>query len=218
MSFRILVVAATGAEAAVLGASDLAREGYEAVTLVTGVGTASTAWELQKWFSAGNTCDLAINIGIAGTYSASIGIGEVVMPVTDCFADSGIEDGDHFLTLFDAGLADRDAFPFVDGWLPADAGMAARFDGIARAVRAITAGTATGSLATREKMIHRFNPDIETMEGAAFFYICRQLGIPFLALRAISNRVEVRNRKNWDIPLALGNLGVTLGRILPLLY
>jgi futalosine hydrolase len=44
------------------------------------------------------------------------------------------------------------------------------------------------------------------MEGAAFFYACRQFNIPCLQIRAVSNYVEKRNRDNWDIPLAIKNL------------
>ena len=31
----------------------------------------------------------------------NIAIGDVVMPVSDCFADAGIEDGENFMTLFE---------------------------------------------------------------------------------------------------------------------
>jgi futalosine hydrolase len=58
--------------------------------------------------------------------------------------------------------------------------------------------------------VKKFNPDIETMEGATFFYICSRENIPFLAVRAISNRVEKRNRESWNIALALDNLSVKL--------
>jgi futalosine hydrolase len=44
------------------------------------------------------------------------------------------------------------------------------------------------------------------MEGATFFYICSREKIPFLAVRAISNKIELRNKNNWNIPLALKNL------------
>jgi futalosine hydrolase len=44
------------------------------------------------------------------------------------------------------------------------------------------------------------------MEGAAVFYVCQMEKIPFLQLRAISNRVEKRNRNAWNIPLPLENL------------
>ena len=48
------------------------------------------------------------------------------------------------------------------------------------------------------------------MEGAAFFYVCLCENIPFLQIRAISNYVEQRNEKNWNIPLAIKNLCLTL--------
>jgi futalosine hydrolase len=81
---------------------------------------------------------------------------------------------------------------------------------ILKPVRAITVNTATGSETTRGMLLKKFNPDIETMEGATFFYICSREDIPFLALRAISNKVELRNKNNWNIDLALHNLSEKL--------
>ena len=85
---------------------------------------------------------------------------------------------------------------------------------ILKPVRAITVNTATGSDASRKKLLKKFNPDIETMEGATFFYICSRENIPFLALRAISNKVEPRNKNNWNIALALNNLSEKLNEVL----
>ena len=47
---------------------------------------------------------------------------------------------------------------------------------------------------------------IENMEGAAFFFVCNQEQVCCLQLRAISNRVERRNRAAWDLPKALQQL------------
>ena len=77
-------------------------------------------------------------------------------------------------------------------------------------VNSITVNTSSGSVRTIERLSRKFNPDIETMEGATFFYICSGEKIPFLALRAISNRVEPRNKDNWNIGLALDNLSERL--------
>jgi futalosine hydrolase len=44
------------------------------------------------------------------------------------------------------------------------------------------------------------------MEGAAFFYACREAGVPCLQIRAVSNYVEKRNRDAWQIGLAVKNL------------
>jgi futalosine hydrolase len=63
-------------------------------------------------------------------------------------------------------------------------------------------------------ILKRYHPDIETMEGAAFFYVCSKENIPFLALRAVSNRVEPRDKAKWNIPLALKNLSDELGKVL----
>jgi futalosine hydrolase len=52
------------------------------------------------------------------------------------------------------------------------------------------------------------------MEGATFFYICSRENIPFLAVRAISNKVELRNKNKWNIPLALNNLSEKLVDVL----
>ena len=70
---------------------------------------------MLKWFSANGRPDLVINAGIAGSYKEEIKIGDVVMPVTDCFADAGIEDGNNFLTLTEAGLLSPGEFPFSRG-------------------------------------------------------------------------------------------------------
>jgi futalosine hydrolase len=55
------------------------------------------------------------------------------------------------------------------------------------------------------------------MEGAAFFYICAREKIPFISLRAISNRVERRERNKWNIPLALDNLAGKLEELLKII-
>jgi futalosine hydrolase len=44
------------------------------------------------------------------------------------------------------------------------------------------------------------------MEGAAFFYACRQMNVHGMQIRAVSNYVEKRNREAWNIGLAIKNL------------
>jgi len=222
MTLKILLVTATTDEADILkridgiissGSSYIFRE-TEIHLLVTGVGSVSTAWSLIQWLSVNKKPDLIINAGIAGSYRDTIKIGDVVMPVTDCFADSGIEDADKFLTLFESGLADPDEFPYRSGLLHGDANTSERFKNLIRSVNAITVNTATGSEKTIINLLNKFNPDIETMEGATFFYICTREKLPFLALRSISNKVESRNRSNWNIPLALEHLSEKLNEVI----
>jgi futalosine hydrolase len=218
MPLRILVVTATQAEAdTLLSIPEIysVPEGFmfgniELIPLVTGVGSVATAWAMTKWISSGLMPDLAVNIGIAGSYNDDIAAGDVVVPVSDCFADAGIDTGDGFLTLAEAGLEDPDRFPFRSGWINAENRFVNQAKEVLRPVRAVTVNTATGSQNSIKMISERYHPDIETMEGASFFYICSRENIPFLALRAVSNRVGSRNKEKWNIPLALDNLSARL--------
>lgn len=218
---RVLLVVATEAEATAFrmmpginkSGDNYAYGEWEISPLITGVGSVATSWAMTKWISANTAPDLAINIGIAGSFREEITIGDVVMPVTDCFADAGIEDGDNFVTLSEAGLTDPDRFPFKNGRLHSDNQLVSKYIRILAPVNAITVNTATGSASTIEKLLKKYNADIETMEGAAFFYICMGENIPFLALRSVSNRVEPRNKDNWNIPLALEKLSEKLKEV-----
>jgi futalosine hydrolase len=187
---------------------------HEISTLVTGVGSIATAWAMTKRLSSGFRPDLAINAGIAGSFRDDLPAGEVVIPVSDCFADAGIDTGKGFMTLAEAGLEDPDQYPFRGGKIIAENKYVKKATGLLKPVKAITVNTSTGSTETIERLVNKYDPDIETMEGATFFYICTREEIPFLALRSISNRVEPRNREKWDIRLALNKLQIKLKEVL----
>lgn len=225
MPLRILLVSATRTEAETLNKIPGLKnspEGFslgtnEIIPLVTGVGSVATAWAMTKWISSGSKPDVAVNIGVAGSYRDEITVGEVVIPVSDCFADAGVDTGKGFLTLGEAGLEDPDAFPFRAGKITADNRFVSRAIGPLRPVNAITVNTATGSQDNIRMISERYRPDIETMEGAAFFYVCSKENIPFLAIRAVCNKVEPRSREKWNIPLALDNLALRLNEVLLML-
>jgi len=222
MSLRILFVAATPLEAEILnlmpGINNIGESisfgSHKMSTLVTGVGSVATAWAMTKEFSSGIRPDLAVNIGIAGSFRDDLPTGEVVVPVSDCFADAGIDTGTGFLTLAEAGLEDPDKFPFIGGRILSENMFVKRASEMLKPVKAVTVNTSTGSAGIIERMIRKYNPDIETMEGAAFFYICRRENIPCLALRSVSNRVGPRSMGKWNIPLALDKLQNRLKEVL----
>ncbi|MDX9947438.1 MAG: futalosine hydrolase [Bacteroidales bacterium] len=210
MPLRILVVSATQTESEILKAVN----GIDLIPLVTGVGAVATAWTLTRYLCVEQLPDLAVNIGIAGSFNSDIQPGEVVMPVSDCFADAGAEDRSGFLSLSEAGLQDPDELPFRSGRIIAENRFVYAASAFLRPVSAITVNTATGSLPTIDRLSEMYHPDIETMEGAAFFYVCSREKIPFMSLRAVSNMVEPRDREKWNIGLALANLSVKLNEIL----
>ncbi len=218
MSYKILCVSATEMEARLADydrpglplSENIYINGHVISRLVTGVGSVFTLWGLKQWLCANGTPDLIINTGIAGSFRDEIRPGDVVMPVTDCFADFGTESGEGFSTAFESGLADPDMFPFSRGILRAENRFVAKAADMVRSVHAATVNTVSGTKGTIERIRTEFNPDIETMEGAAFFYLCAMEKVPFMALRAISNMIEIRDRSRWNIPLALENLEARL--------
>ncbi|MBI4929457.1 MAG: futalosine hydrolase [Bacteroidetes bacterium] len=175
--------------------------------LITGVGMTATAFHLGKILN--KKYDLAINAGIAGSFKKNIPLGTVVNVTSDCFADLGAEDGEKFLALKEMGMPEvRSQKSEV------------RSDKIRRVlsvlpkVKGITVNTAHGNSVSIKKVIKKFNPDIESMEGAAFFLACNHEKISCVQIRAISNYVVRRNKKNWNIKLAVSNLSAALEKIL----
>ena len=59
----------------------------------------------------------------------------------------------------------------------------------------------------------KYNPKIESMEGAALHYVCTDLEVPYLQIRSISNYVGERDKIKWKMPLAIANLNDTLVNI-----
>jgi len=212
---KVLIVAATEAEAdalrKILGIDShtgcYTIGNCESEILVTGVGSAATSWSMMKWLCSNPKPELVINIGIAGSFRNDIAVGEVVIPVSDCFADAGIETEEGFVTLYETGLGDP---PVNGGIMVADNHYVRMATDMLKPVNAVTVNTVSGSRETIERLLGKFNPDIETMEGATFFYICLREKIPFIALRSISNMVEPRNKKKWNIQLAVNNMSESL--------
>ncbi len=162
---------------------------------VTGVGMVNTVLHLTRMLMA-DRFDLAVNIGIAGSFDPNIVIGEVVQVKEDRIAWLGAEDRDIFLRAEEMGLCPLQEVVF----------NATATAEILRQVNAITVNMAHGSAASIRRAVRTYAPQIESMEGAAFFRVCDHFKVRSMQIRAISNRVEPRNRDAWNIPPALNNL------------
>ncbi len=170
--------------------------------LIAGIGTTFTTFHLTNALRD-KKYNRVINIGIAGSLTPDLKIGEVVNVVSEEFADLGIEKRDEFLTLFDSGFMDANEFPFeqgilkssnTNGWLNL------------KKVKGITTNKSYGRESSITEIKGKFTAHIESMEGAAVFYICNWLGVDCYQIRAISNYVEPRDSAKWNIPLALENM------------
>lgn len=174
--------------------------------LITGIGTTFTAFHLTNALRD-EQYQFVINIGIAGSLTDELAIGEVVLVVADEFADLGIEKENEFLTLFESGFMDANDFPFEQGMLKASE-LNGLFD--LRKVRGITTNKSHGRAASISEIKSKFSAQVESMEGAVVFYVCNWFGISCFQIRSVSNFVEPRDSAKWNIPMALEKLNVTV--------
>lgn len=177
--------------------------------LITGIGMVPTAVNMTMALTAGKY-DLALNAGICGAFHEKIGLGEVVHVAFDCFSELGTETPEGFLDLQQMKLPGHHVFPFQDGWLanPHYFDYSPLID--LKGVKGITVNTVHGDAHSIGQVIQRLQPDIESMEGAAFMYSALMSGTRFLQIRSVSNYVGPRDTSLWNIPLAVNNLNQCL--------
>lgn len=169
--------------------------------LITGVGMVNTAINLTNELSQSNY-DLVINMGIAGSFSDDVKIGDVVEVIEDTFSEIGFENKDKFSE-------------FTDFKIKTSYSIKSKTN--LREKKGITVNTIHGQEASIARIVNRVNPDIETMEGASVFKVCEELDVSCMQIRAISNNVEIRNKDNWDIDLAIRNLNSEVEKIIDIL-
>ncbi|GAB62751.1 MAG: futalosine hydrolase [Candidatus Jettenia sp.] len=182
--------------------------------LITGVGLMQTAYFMGKAF-VNTTYDLALNFGIAGSFNKNISIGEVVNVTEEQIADLGAEDKEGFLDVIELKLLNPNRFPYNSGKLiNKTPDWAQEIPNLRATVKGISVNTVHGNQYSIDKIIQKYQPDLESMEGAAFLYACLIEHIPCLQIRAISNYIENRNKGTWNIPLAIENLNETAMKII----
>jgi futalosine hydrolase len=193
----ILIVVATPAEA--VNHSD------KIDVLVTGPGIAATTYHLTRALQLQNY-RLIINLGICGSLDSEIEPGSLVRITSDRFADFGAEDDNDFLPASKIGLLDPDQYPFRKGVLTPPSIPEIGILNTVPARSGITVQKATGSSYSASWARSNFGPVMESMEGAAVFYCAMMENMKCLQIRAVSNRVEKRDRDRWKITEALDAL------------
>ncbi len=166
--------------------------------LITGVGMVPTAFALARHLPH-NVYHLVINLGIAGSFDRGIALGEILEITEDTFAELGAEDDKKFISIEKLGFGASIFKPTSNiGHFTKKIRL--------KQVNAITVNKVHGNEDSIANIVERLNPQLESMEGAAFFYACRELKVPCIQIRAVSNYIEKRNRDNWQIGLAVKNL------------
>lgn len=174
--------------------------------LITGVGMVATAYHMGSINS--RDFDIAINIGIAGSFNKNLAIGELVNVTTDCLAELGADYGEKFIPLYHMDFAKNSLDTFIgkNGEFKNNTATENQMINNLKKVRGITVNTINGAQERIKKITTLFSPDTESMEGAAFLFACLKKNLPCFQLRTISNYIEPRNLNNWNIPMAISLL------------
>ena len=203
---KILLVASTVSEidSTLHFLNKFSIEGVLIESLITGVGMVNTTYHLSEKIRVFKP-EFCIQAGIAGSFTNKFSIGDVANVIHDVFSELGAEDGDDFITAKDLGLV-----PEIS--VKNDLTYTRFFNFFASlpTAKGITVNTVHGSTFSITKIVQRLQPEVESMEGAAFLYVCNLEKIPCVQIRSISNVVERRKRENWNIPLAINQLNTYL--------
>jgi len=202
---NLLIVAATQFEI-----EPFIQHKKKADILITGVGIPATVYHLTKKLLT-QKYDLAIQAGIAGTFTNRLDLGEVIAIKEDAFADIGIEEKGKMQTLFETGFIKKDDFPFTNGWLVNQQPVLEKTS--LPLAKAVTVNKISDSDFQNKLMIEKFSAEVESMEGAAFHYVCLQQKINFLQIRSISNTVGERDKSKWKLKTSIENLNRELLKI-----
>jgi futalosine hydrolase len=220
-NMRIAVVTATEMEMqpirAYLSERLYLRRHHRFDLWVSGVGIMHTTHALCGFLS-GEKPDIAIQAGVGGCFHPlKHPIGTCVAVGSEVQGDLGVlETGGIWKDLPVMGLMDADLAPYAGGRL-----INPHKDLLGRSGLPVVNGVTVNQVSTTPEMIsmmaHQLAADVESMEGAAFHYVCLQAGIPFLQLRGLSNLVGDRDKSRWQMTSALNTvrdaLFLTIDRI-----
>lgn len=208
---KLLLVAATQSEIQptidFLQSSQYKVQPHQISFLITGIGSVATTYFLSNEIFK-NRPHLVLQAGIGGCFTQHE-LATVIAVKEDRFADLGVMEDHQFKNIFDLRLAGQNDAPFSSGALPNP------HKGLLNLINAENAnGITVNEITTDTNRIEWYKqngrPAVESMEGAAFHYVCLQQKIPFLQIRSLSNYIGERDKTKWELKSAVQTLNQTL--------
>lgn len=180
------------------------RGNLEIYVCITGIGAMQTTYQLMEDISSFNP-HFCLQAGVAGAFNRDLPLAGLVIVREELLGDLGVEDNGKYTDMFDLGLMNASEKPFINKKLintfqDFPLKLTLPF------VTSLTINTGSGTVDTIQFREERFDCDIESMEGAAFHYVCLKKKLPFLQVRSISNYVEPRDKSKWKMKEAIENL------------
>ncbi len=179
--------------------------------LVSGIGSMMIAFAIAR-FKQIKEIDFAIHVGLSGSFRDNLNPTELVEVISEQWADLGAEEADgKFLDGFELELMEKDRFPYKEGKLLKTRKTIST--GLQK-VAGVTVNKTSGNQLNIDQIKKKFNVDVESMEGAGFFYACNVMDLPFISIRAISNSVEPRDKSKWKLNESIDKLNTALIKLL----
>lgn len=212
---RLLVAAATTFELALfnrflqqefqlINENHYCRGNLEVYICITGIGMLQTTFHLTDCIASFNP-HFCLQAGVAGAFNRDLPLTGLVIVREELLGDLGVEDNGKYIDMFDMGLMNAGEKPFINKKL-----INSFHDFPLRLnlpfVSSLTVNTVSGTAATIQFREEHYECDIESMEGAAFHYVCLMKKMPFLQVRSISNYIEPRDKSKWKMKEAIEHL------------
>ena len=174
----------------------------------SGIGLLASSVSLMKMFVQ-ETPSLIIQVGIAGCFDKKVPLGKVFAVKDDFAGDIGVMENKNWKDLFDLKLDKANDAPYEKKSLPNP--WLSQYNLLKLPTKK---GVTVNTISTDKNKIDlysgRYKATLESMEGAALHYMGRDLNIPFIQIRAVSNYVGERNKAKWNMQEAIYNLNETL--------
>lgn len=155
---------------------------------------------------------IVINTGCIGAYLGSgLSIGNLVVASEEVLADDGVVVADGWKDLRymnlpsveQRGLGCYNLLPLSRHASEKAMQLADHHGVFLMRGRFATVSTCSGTRQRGEELVRRWNAVAESMEGAAVAQVCLRCGVDCLEIRGVSNMVEERDLKKWDMPRAV---------------
>lgn len=209
-----LIVSATGRELTPI--LDRSRDILTACGIpvrITGVGKVNAAVSLALRLASEPGIREVINVGVCGAYDRpGVAPSHVTVTTEACYGDEGIETGDGFVAIAEAGFplmddisgVTDDILAFTHGHDVAGL-LSGKLEMPVHGGRMITVSTCAGSEHLAKERQEKWDPLGESMEGCALAHVCVKAGIRYTEIRGISNMVGPYDRSAWKLEEAINN-------------
>lgn len=202
MARRILIVTAVQQEADAIGLPDCTY------VVVGGIGRTNAAVATTTAIHDEGPFDFVISAGVAGSLPDSgLSIGDIVVASSCVYVEEGLITPDGFQDMKAMGFSLGD---FSGNTVPVDSTLLGRLGAIGVTGSIATVATCSGTDEQAALVADRTCCLCEAMEGAAVVHAARLAGLLAIEIRAISNTTGNRDAQQWDLGLALDNLGTAV--------